>query len=384
MTRIIVMSFLLLMPALLFASSASDPQVVTLEKLWEVGADADSEVLFGVIAGLDVDAAGHVYVSDRQLTIVSRFSPEGEYLGPLGREGDGPAEYRRIGDIFASGPGEMAVMQRMPGKLVTLTPDGLPGRTIALPPGLTETPAYFYKGQASGDDVLILSNQMQRDGDAFVISRTLIRVSPDGKEKARLSEVLEETNLSDFRVEEKSHAPLIWAVAPDGHVYLNDEFDAYRIRQYDAEGRLVHTIEREYEHRRRNSEEMKENTPRMAVQSQAGDRVDAEGTPSPTDRDLQTLFVRPDGALWVLTSRGAFDQADGDLATFDVYPDGREFSHRVVLRGDGNFHDDGMRLYGNRLFLLRGLRAAQLNSRGEGEESEDSIPMSVVCYELGG
>ena len=75
-------------------------------------------------------------------------------------------------------------------------------------------------------------------------------------------------------------------------------------------------------------------------------------------------------------------QADGVLATFDVYPDGLEFSHQVVLHGDGDFHDDELRLYGNRLYLLRGLRAAQLTSRGEGDESEDAIPMSIVCFEL--
>jgi hypothetical protein len=381
-TKAIVMSLILLAHTQVLAQGSTDTREIVLEQQWEVGTDADSEVIFGVISGLDVDASGNVYVVDRQLTIVSKFSPEGEYLGPLGREGDGPGEYRRIGYIFAIGPEEMAVMQRMPGKIVTLTTTGLPGRTIELPAGLTETPAYFFSGQASGDDVFILSNQMQREGDEFTLIRSLVRISSAGEEIARMSEVHQETNLSDFKVEEKSQSPVIWAVAPNGHVYLSDEFDAYRIREYDSTGQLVNTIERQYEHRRRNSKEMDENTPRMAVQSQQGDRVDAEGTPSTTDRDLQALFVRPDGALWVLTSRGAFDQAEGNLATFDVYSDGMEFSHQMVLHGNGDFHDDGLRLIGNRLFLMRGLRAAQLTSRGEGDESDDAIPMSIVCYEL--
>lgn len=383
MTRSLLLAIVLFAHTPLLAANPAENRVIALEKQWEVGADAESEVIFGVISGLDVDSTGNVYVVDRQLTMVSRFSSDGEYLGQLGREGDGPGEYRRIGNIFASGPEEMAVMQRMPGKIVTLTPEGLPGRRIELPGSLTETPAYFFSGQASGDDVVILCNQFQREGDGFFIVRSLVRVSAAGEEIARLSEVHEETNLSDFRVEEKTQSPVIWCVAPNGHVYLNDEFDAYRIREYDAKGQLVNTIERAYEHRRRSSEEMDENTPRMAVQSAQGDRVDAEGTPSPTDRDLQALFVRPDGALWVLTSRGAFDQAEGVLATFDVYSEGVEFSHQVVLHGEGQFHDDGLRLIGNRLYLMRGLRAAQLTSRGEGDESEDAIPMSIVCYELG-
>ena len=383
MKKAIIMGFILIAHTQLFAATSIDTRDIALTKLWEVGADADSEVIFGVISGIDVDTSGNVYVVDRQLTMVSRFSPEGEYLGPLGREGDGPGEYRRIGNIFASGPEEMAVMQRMPGKIVTITTNGLPGRTVELPASLTETPAYFFSGQLAGDNVIILSNQFQRDGDRFSIVRSLVSISAAGAEIARLSEVHEETNLSEFKVEEKSQAPVLWTVAPNGHVYLNDDFDAYSIRHYDNAGQLVQTIERPYEHRRRNSREMDENTPRMAVQSQDGDRVDAEGTPSPTDRDVQALFVRPDGALWVLTSRGAFDQAEGVLATLDVYPDGAEFSHQVVLHGEGDFHDDGLRLIGNRLFVLRGLRAAQLTSRGEGDESENVIPMSIVCYDLG-
>lgn len=364
------------------ASTATEPEIITLEMQWEAGAEGDDDVIFGVISGLDVDAAGNVYVADRQLNLVSKFSPDGEHLGPLGREGDGPGEYRRVGDLFVTGPEEVGVMQRMPGKINTLTADGLPGRSIAIPSGLTETPAYFFNGRVVGDQVLILSNQMQRDGESMSIIRSLVRVSAEGEEIARLSEVLEETNLTDFQVEEKTHSPVIWAAAPNGNVFLSDEFDAYSIREYDAAGKLVNSISRQYEHRSRNSQEMDENTPRMAVRSQSGERQDAEGTPSKTDRDLQALYVRPDGALWVLTSRGAYDCADGVLATFDVFSDGRTFSHQVSLHGEGNFHDDGLRLIGNRVYLMRGLRAAALTGRGDGSESDNAIPMSVVCFEI--
>ncbi len=120
----------------------------------------------------------------------------------------------------------------------------------------------------------------------------------------------------------------------------------------------------------------------MAVRHRGGRRVDAEGIPSTTDRDIQALFARPDGTLWVLNSRGAFDQPDEILATFDVFDADGSFLHQVALKGEGNFYDDGLRLVGDRLFVLRGLRAAERAESGDGEEDEDAEPMSVTCYRL--
>jgi hypothetical protein len=98
------------------------------------------------------------------------------------------------------------------------------------------------------------------------------------------------------------------------------------------------------------------------------------------------MFARPDGTLWVLNSRGAFDQPDEILATFDVFDADGSFLHQIGLKGEGDLSDDGIHLVGDRLFVLRGLRAAQRAERGDGEEDEDededAEPMSVACYRI--
>ena len=376
-----------LLIAILFVATCAvaepgDLQIVALHELWEVGADDDDEVLFGVISSIDVDAEGNVYVLDRQLTEVTMFSADGEFIGPVGREGEGPGEFRRIGHVFVSGPGEIAVMQRMPGKIVCVNTDGTPGGTIALPDAFSAAPAYFFSGQRAGNDLVLSARQMQRSEDGVSMTTVLLRIDPDGQEIARFSEKQEIRNMSSFTVEEKSNAPVLWTVDAEGHLYLNDEFDAYSIRVYDRSGTLVRTIQRDYEHRRRSAEEIDENTPRMAIRHRGGGRQEAEGIPSTTDRDIQAMFARPDGTLWVLNSRGAFDQPDEILATFDVFaPDG-SFLHQIGLKGEGDFYDDGIHLVGDRLFVLRGLRAAQRAERGDGEEDEDAEPMSVACYRI--
>lgn len=362
----------------------ADVHFVDLRPLWEVGADDDGEVLFGVISSVDVDAEGNVYVLDRQLTEVSRFSHDGQYLGPVGREGEGPGEYSRIGAVFADRAGEIGVVQRMPGRIVSVRVDGAPGGEIALPAAFTDAPAYFFGAGRVGEDLVLAARQLRREKEAVSMTTLLVRVSPAGEELARMSEFSEVRDMGQFTVDEKTNAPVLWAAGPDGSVYVNDEFDAYSVRVYAPSGELVRTLHREYRHRQRSEAEIELNTPRMEIRRRGGQGRSATGVPSRTDRDVQALFARPDGTLWVLGSHGAFDQPEGILATFDVFSASGEFLHQVCVRGEGDFADDGLHLVGERLFVLRGLRAAERAARGAGDEEEDAEaePMSVACYEL--
>lgn len=69
---------------------ASEPAVV-------IGAGIDPEVPFDNIAAVVRLSDGRIVVADGGLdSRLSVFSPEGRYLGRLGREGDGPGEFRFI------------------------------------------------------------------------------------------------------------------------------------------------------------------------------------------------------------------------------------------------------------------------------------------------
>jgi hypothetical protein len=91
-------------------------------ELWRVGGDSESEEdLFGVISDIDIDATGEVYLLDSQLSEVKVYSKDGEYLRSLGREGEGPGEFRRPAAMFFTDDGKVAVVQMMPGKIVLLS-----------------------------------------------------------------------------------------------------------------------------------------------------------------------------------------------------------------------------------------------------------------------
>lgn len=355
-------------------------QIYDAQLAWEMGFD-DDEVIFGVISGLAVDSEGDVFVLDRQLTAVHRFTAKGDYVGEVGREGEGPGEYSRVGDVFISAPGELGVVQRMPGKVVSVRYDGTAGMLIPLPDEFSGAPAYFFSVRRAGAGLVILSRQLTRDGMDLTESTTLRLVDADGREVSRLATNNQDRDLSNFVVNEVGNAPPVWAAGAAGEVYVSNEFDRYSIQVVANDGTVLRTLESEYASRARNSAEIDLNVPRMEIRTREGDAYVAEGVASPTDRDIQALFARSDGSLWVLSSRGAFEPGAGVVARFDVFGPAGQPREDVVVRGEASYRDDEFRLHGDRLFVLRGQRAALRMSRGLQDE-RDSIPMTVACFDL--
>ena len=75
---------------------------VELEELWRVGGDTESdEEFFGVIGSVITDEEGNAYLLDRQLAEIKVFSAEGDYIRTIGREGEGPAEFRMPSQILS-------------------------------------------------------------------------------------------------------------------------------------------------------------------------------------------------------------------------------------------------------------------------------------------
>jgi len=78
-------------------------QTMHLEEIWRVGGEDDEETVFGIINKVLIDDANNIYLLDAQLSEISVFSPEGELINTLGREGEGPGEFRGPTDRRAAG-----------------------------------------------------------------------------------------------------------------------------------------------------------------------------------------------------------------------------------------------------------------------------------------
>ncbi len=370
------------------AKPSSAAVVASPKELWRTGGEGDEDVLFGVIAQITSDDSGNVYVLDAQLNQVVVFSPEGEYVRVIGREGEGPGEFQRPSDLFLTADGNVAVMQRMPGRIVLLTPEGKPVGDMRVPEPEDGGMQMFGGGRLAAEHVVLNVNQFAQRDAGFSTITSLIAVDPSGNLMATYFEKRDESDFANMVFDEKkmSLGTLVWSVGRDGRVFTSDDFDAYRIQVWNPDGSLARVVEKEYTHRKRSTEDMKRFAP--AVRVRQGDRTRSpEVKTSDTDRDIQQIFPRGNGDVWVLSSKGAFDVPKGVMGTFDVFDADGKLARHITLNGTGNWAEDGFYVVGDRFYVVTGLRSARRAMFGMGEgaetEEEEDEPMTLVCYGLG-
>lgn len=81
------------------ATAAAD--TVTLERMVRIGEiTGDANYQFGRVSGVAGDGAGRIYVSDRMASVVRTYASDGAFLQQIGREGDGPGEFRHPTDLL--------------------------------------------------------------------------------------------------------------------------------------------------------------------------------------------------------------------------------------------------------------------------------------------
>lgn len=72
------------------------PTLVEELRIGSVEGDCDA---FGDVISLAVDDLGRIYVADLHANAIREFSPQGECLGSVGREGSGPGEFAMLAGI---------------------------------------------------------------------------------------------------------------------------------------------------------------------------------------------------------------------------------------------------------------------------------------------
>lgn len=105
------MSLLALTAALAACGGAEDPGELRLDRIDRVsvteelrlGSIDDAEIGFSRIGSMDVDRDGRAYVLEAQDMQIRVYGPDGRSLHRIGRRGDGPGEFRRVGGLGVVG-----------------------------------------------------------------------------------------------------------------------------------------------------------------------------------------------------------------------------------------------------------------------------------------
>jgi hypothetical protein len=362
---------------------------ITPTELWRAGGDDDEDVLFGVITDVEIDAKGNVYALDTQLSQINVFSPDGGFLRTIGREGEGPGEFRRAMQMFLTPEGNVAVLQMMPGKLILLTPDGKPAGDYPGPKGADGGTISYFEGASAGSSYVLGTREFGRSDNAVRISRALLLLDAVGQVRATIfKDEVTRDMAAAMSVDEKDTRNLVFAAGSDGRVYTSENFDGYEIKVFSPAGKLERVIEREYTHRQRSKQEMEDNKPRVMMRREGGRTVHADAKASPTDRDILRMIPREDGTLWVMSSRGANDQPKGTMATFDVFDGSGKFIRQVAVKIPGDFREDEFHILRDQVVVVRSLRSAreamfaEMGTDDAAKDETEPDPVSVVAFRL--
>jgi len=87
--------------------------------------DGDAEYQFGNLRAIAVDDEGRMYAYDAHGPVLRVYAPDGTWLRDIGREGEGPGEYKQPDSGLAILPdGRVAIRDPGNGRITLYSPDG--------------------------------------------------------------------------------------------------------------------------------------------------------------------------------------------------------------------------------------------------------------------
>jgi len=333
---------------------------------------------------------GDIYLLDSQLAEVQVYAQNGEHLRTIGHEGDGPGELRNPSDMFITADGVVNAIQSMPGRIIKLTPEGLPAGEGAYSES-SDNPGQFgvlISGRALGQDMVLAGIRMVFSGGVMQQTYFLARCGNDGLQKAALLEKKHEVNMGAFSLDELQ-MDFVWsrlAVGPEGQVYAGPERNAYLINEYDADGAVVRTITRQYTSPARNERQKK--VARQIIEAIGANYPvpPQEITIEDDEPVLNNLAVTGDGMIWAQTSSGNQDTPEDTWVVLDVFSPEGKFTYQVALQGEHDAARDAVYIQPDgSVIVIVGALDAWLNQQGATggeEEAQEGEPLEVICYQL--
>jgi hypothetical protein len=369
-------------------------EVLSVDELWRVGGADDEENIFGLITRVIADEEGMVYLLDTQLSQVNVFTPDGTFSNTLSREGEGPGECRFPVDMLMMPDGTVGLVQAFPGQIICLDKADNPGE-IFKPGGDDPTQGGFLSlvdVQSSGEHLVlggVMSTINQEEG--FQIRDHFIRnYATDGTENF--------SYLNDPKKYEFAHLDIVeaeqyfpqfrkWVLADDGRIFVAEYREDYRINVYGPDGTLIQVIERESKPWVR-TDEQKAYVDGILEAQLRQVPFPVERSVSENDEVIANMELRPDGELWVLTSRGFRAPPEGMHSVYDVFDADGVYVRQMQMPIEGDGLQDGVIFAGDdRLMLVKGFTDAliSLQTQGSGptlSEDEEPAPMEVICYAI--
>jgi hypothetical protein len=375
------------------AQPSQGVQTYHLRELWRAGGDDEEGAFFGLITQVVVDDAGDIYLLDTQLSQVYVYSPTGELLKTLSREGEGPGETQRPSDLLFMPDGSLGLVQTFPGKVVEIDRDGNPAGVFQ-PASMDPAQGGFsvvVDVNAAGGNLVLGGMEISQSPEGQVRNNYLASFDAAGQQKARYCEKSVRWEWANLVISEKDQDFCHfrrWDVGPDGRVYAATQRNQYTIQVFLPDGALDRVIERTYTSLARSDEDSRRINALMdATKNRFPPQLNVKMEVESTEPDVRSLRVAADGRLWVLSSRGYRDQPEGIMETYDVYDPAGHFVQQVAIACNGDGQQDGLFFASEKLAVrVTGFWDALLSLQAGGAldlgEEGEATPMEVICYAI--
>ena len=301
---------------------APTERTITYEEAWRAGADDEADFIFGVIGDVATDTAGNLYLLDFQQFTVFKFSPTGEYLGTVSRQGEGPGEINYCFGMTRWDEDHLALEKTVPSGLVLVKNDGTPDRNLQFQfASRSENQRFaFADGLAIRDGYLVTGGQAVRleNGLRYTTNFT-VTLDRDLKEIHSFGDHESAVVFADeVTVDEaREFSPTrTWALGREGEVYFAPQRDAWVIEVRRTTGELVRIIRRDFEPHRRTKEEKEDAKSRWTFSSD-GSLPPIHYRMCDTDPAIRRMAFHGD-ELWVWSPGQEKDLPEGTATRFDL------------------------------------------------------------------
>jgi hypothetical protein len=371
--------------------AAAGPETAELTEVWRAGGE-DDEIFFGSVAAIRTDSEGNILLLDGQLSEVQVYSPAGEHLRTVFREGDGPGEIRQPNDMFVTEDGTICALAGFPGKIVKVDAEGTPaGQANFSQGGDSQVPmGVLNRGFDLPEGMLLVGIRMVFTGAVTQQTYFTTICTDEGVEKVALVEKQNPVDYSNFIMTEAG-LDFVWsrvAVGPQGTIYVAPDRNTYEIKVFDNAGAQTGTISHSYTQGPRTKEEVKASRQVLEAIAAYYPRPPVKYETEDTAPAVAGMWATDDGRLWVQTGDAGKNTPEGTWVVLDVFgPDG-EFEKQMALPGDYLARQDALYVQPDGMVIVVvGALDAFLNqqavSSDEGGGASTAQPLEVICYRMG-
>lgn len=359
---------------------------VEYDAVWRTDAYS-ADYLMGNIQAAVMDDEGSLYLLDIQQQEVFRFSSNGEYLGSIVHQGEGPGEISQVWSMAWWSPGSLVLPQAFPPRVVRVAVDGTPqdALRVLLDPE-DESPVSATEFAACGDYAVVGGSIFTFGGENPQIQKWLGVVGRDGSLRHKLDERSTTVSTNPLKQKYNEFEQFWrwdrWAVSQNGRLFIAPEREGYVIEEYDLDGQLKSTWSRPVEARERTKEELEQmrNSNTFVFN---GQKAETEYTLADHEPQISDLYLFDD-ELWVRLDKDPKSESFARMAVHTL--DGELLSERDLNVPHDSKNDIVLLLDGDHVAVIENGVAAQQSQfaafGGEVDEELNAEAIEVVLYRV--